>query len=61
MARKLKFLGAGKYAGNFIPGVPAQDHTCEDDRRAAELVKSGLYEYVGAKVEPNKQDEGGDK
>lgn len=39
--KKLKWLGKG-----YVPGVPAQDFDCEDDKLAAELVKGGGYAYA---------------
>jgi hypothetical protein len=44
MARKLKYLGSGEY----VPGVPAEDHTCDDNKLAAALVESGSYAYASA-------------
>lgn len=51
--KKLKYIGPG-----FVPGVPAQDHNCEDDEQAEALVKGGAYEYATPpKEKDNKPDE----
>lgn len=50
--RKLKYVGPG-----FVPGVPQQDHTCEDDKQAEELVKGGAYEYVNEPKKGSKEEE----
>lgn len=55
MAKKLIYRGSGE----FVPGVPAADHVCEDDKLAKELVDSGLYQYDGdGKKEPAPEKEG---
>ena len=43
MARKLKYIGRGE----FFPGIPTADFTCDSDQEAERLVASGLYEYAG--------------
>jgi len=43
--KKLTWIGTEKGLG-FIPGFPAEDFDCEDEKTAAELVKGGCYEYA---------------
>lgn len=52
MARKLIYKGDGQ----AVAGVPASDHTCEDDKLAAALVDSGLYRYASKDAAPTADD-----
>jgi len=42
--KKLKYVGPG-----YVPGVPAQDFECDDDKLADELIKGGAYKLATEK------------
>ena len=46
--KKLRYVGPqqGEPGFKFVPGVPTTDFDCEDEKLAANLVKSKRYEYV---------------
>jgi len=43
---ELRYIGGGAW----LPGIPASDHAEPDDKRAAELIASGLYERADKKT-----------
>lgn len=47
---RLRYIGDG--LGQWVPGVPAAAHDCEDEALAAELVQSGLYERAEGEADP---------